>query len=245
MRKTIAAAALSAVVFGAASANSSSICGDVNNSGTITTSDALAVLRTAVGQSVGLVCAVLGQLPKTGQTSCYDVAGAPVACGGTGQDGEFRKGAARSFTDNGNGTVSDNLTGLMWEKNDDSNTGGSAGIHDKDNTYLWANAFGKISDLNGAAFAGHSDWRLPNRAELESLVSLEAVSPATYSEFHSGCAAGCTVLNCSCTRSDFYWTSSTYKKDPTGAWIVYFVDGYVDFNFKPTAYAVRAVRGGS
>jgi hypothetical protein len=233
------------VVLGSTCAHASSVCGDVNNSGEVSSSDALSVLRYSVGQAVQLVCAALGQLPKTGQTTCYNAAGTPIACAATGQDAEFQRGAARSFTDNGNGTITDNLSGLIWEKLDDSNLGGAAGIHDKDNLYTWTNAFGKIADLNASSFAGHNDWRLPNRLELESLVSLGAVNPATFSVFDSTCTAGCTASTCSCTRPDFYWSSSTYQKDPTGAWIVYFVDGYVDFNFKPSTYFVRAVRGGA
>ncbi len=61
-----------------------------------------------------------GPLPRSGQTTSY----------GSGSDGDLRPGAAMSFTDNGDGTITDNVTGLMWEKKDDSN-----GIHGKDNTY--------------------------------------------------------------------------------------------------------------
>ena len=49
-------------------------------------------------------------MPKTGQTTCY----------ATGDDGDLEKGVAwpnPRFTDNGNGTVTDNLTGLIWLKN--------------------------------------------------------------------------------------------------------------------------------
>src|SRR5205085_1976390 len=176
MQKTIPVAALAAMLLSAAYVGASSVCGDVNNSGSLTASDALAVLKASVGQGVQLVCSALGQLPKTGQTSCYNAGGSPIACSGTGQDAEFQKGAARSFTDNADGTVTDKRSGLMWEKLDDRNVGGSAGIHDKDNLYTWNDAFGKISDLNASDFAGHGDWRLPNRFELESLVNLGAVS---------------------------------------------------------------------
>jgi hypothetical protein len=59
-------------------------------------------------------------VPKTGQTGCWDASGNPVSCTGTGQDGEKLKGVALlspRFTDNSNGTVTDNLTGLIWLKN--------------------------------------------------------------------------------------------------------------------------------
>src|SRR5262245_19776257 len=57
-----------------------------------------------------------GQRLKTGQTTCYDPAGAVILCAGTGQDGELQNGLARSYVDNGDGTITDTKTGLMWEK---------------------------------------------------------------------------------------------------------------------------------
>jgi len=70
-----------------------------------------------------------------------------ISCGGTGQDGDLQKGAPLAYVDNGDGTITDVNTGLMWEKLDDNNVGG---IHDKDNYYNWANAFAvKIATLNG------------------------------------------------------------------------------------------------
>ncbi len=48
-------------------------------------------------------------------------------------DGTIQAGAPLSYTDNGNGTITDNITGLMWERKDDS-----GGLHDKDNFYAWS-----------------------------------------------------------------------------------------------------------
>ena len=61
-------------------------------------------------------------LPRTGQTTCYDTDGNVILCEGTGEDGEIQAGLAwpkPRFTDNGDGTVTDNLTGLMWFKDGD------------------------------------------------------------------------------------------------------------------------------
>ena len=71
------------------------------------------------------------------------------------------------YVDNGDGTITDNRTALMWEKlyNDNSVR------HDYNNVaYLWEGAFKKVDDLNAENFAGHSDWRLPNIRELDSIV---------------------------------------------------------------------------
>jgi len=69
-------------------------------------------------------------LLATGQTTCWNDLGNSVACTGTGQDGEVRKGVARSYTDNADGSITDNSTGLIWEKltNDTS-------IHNVGNIY--------------------------------------------------------------------------------------------------------------
>ena len=59
------------------------------------------------------------QLPKTGQTICYDTAGTVITCAGTGQDGDKQAGVAwpsPRFIDNYDGTVADNMTGLVWLK---------------------------------------------------------------------------------------------------------------------------------
>ena len=60
------------------------------------------------------------EAPRTGQTICYDTDGNVITCAGTGQDGDWLAGAPLPdprFTDRGDGTVSDNLTGLVWAKN--------------------------------------------------------------------------------------------------------------------------------
>ena len=182
------------------------------------------------------------QTLNTGQTLCYDAAGAEIACAGTGQDGELRKGATRSFTDNGDGTITDNTTGLMWEKQSDDGS-----IHDKDNTYTWANAFAsKVATLNGGAgFAGYTDWRVPNRNESLTLTNVGAYNPASYSAFNTSCAASCTVLTCSCGLANTYWSSSTYQSLPSTAWYITYYFGLAGNGNKTSSYAVRAVRAGS
>jgi hypothetical protein len=179
---------------------------------------------------------------KTGQTGCYDSTGAGISCTGTGQDGELQKGLVRSYTDNGDGTVTDNQTGLTWEKKSDDGS-----IHDKDDVYSWADAFGVfIAGLNTANFAGHNDWRLPNRFELESLVDLDGLNPSVDAAFNNNCIPGCLVANCSCTPPDSqYWSSTTFAPTSVFAWTVFFNNGGVNFDHKTFSTAsVRAVRGG-
>jgi hypothetical protein len=203
-----------------------------------TTTDVAAALagRPLAGQAQPL---------KTSRTQCWNGSGQVIPCAGTGQDGEFQKGLDRVYVDNGDGTVTDMQTGLMWEK-----LSRDGSIHDKENVYRWPDAFGvKVVGLNALQFAGYTDWRVPNVNELYSLVKHDQYSPAVSSPaFHWNCIVGCTVLTCSCTytQSALYWTSTTEFEFPgRAAWIVNFHDGSVSrwSNGNPPLH-VRAVRGG-
>jgi Protein of unknown function (DUF1566) len=195
-----------------------------------------------------LAAPVAGALLDTGQTACWDTAGAPIPCAGTGQDGELRKGLARAYADNGDGTITDTTTGLVWEKLSDDGS-----IHDKDDLYAWTAAVTvKVAALNATGFASHTDWRLPNANELQSLIHYGAGGPAVSSEFDHGCAPGCTVLTCSCMHFGRAWSSSTFAGAPERAWVVYFntfearAAGSLSVGHKTEEMGfVRAVRGGS
>lgn len=178
---------------------------------------------------------------NSGQTTCYNSTGTIVACAGTEQDGDLLKGAPHSFTDNGDGTITDHTTGLMWEKLSDDNT-----IHDWNNGYTWSAAFTiKVATLNSSNFAGHNDWRVPNQPELYSLVNFGAANPAIFSAFNMACAPGCSVTTCSCTQPDYYWSSTTLIAAPNFAWEVAYLAGATYAYDKSSSMYVRAVRGGS
>jgi hypothetical protein len=179
--------------------------------------------------------------PATGQVTCWDSAGNLIACAGTGHDGDVRAGAALAYADNGDGTITDVNTGLTWEKKSDDGS-----IHDQDDTYTWADAFAvHVAGLNTASFAGHTDWRVPNVKELQSIVDYELFNPSIHPVFDTGCMPGCDVLSCSCTLADYYWSSTTYAGSPSDAWTPYFYVGLVYADYKTTSHSVRAVRGGS
>jgi len=153
------------------------------------------------------------------------------------------------FTDNGDGTISDTWTGLVWEKKSDDGS-----VHDWQDTYTWSSGapfdpdgtvFTEfLATLNDTVFAGYSDWRLPTVGELRDIVDYDRNDPAIDPVFHSNCEAGCTVTTCSCTLSSNYWSSTNFVSGPNNAWTVVLGNGSVPFNFKGGNHSVRAVRGG-
>ncbi len=134
-------------------------------------------------------------LPKTGQTACYDELGNLIGCAGTGQDGEIQAGVAwpsPRFTDHGEGTMTDNLTGLMWTK--DANLPGAP--------KKWQEALDYVVGMNSGSYPnfGYNDWRLPNVVELESLV----IQVASAMELNRQ-----GFLNFPLTAWYDYWSSTT------------------------------------
>lgn len=169
------------------------------------------------------------QLPKSGQTKCYDGFGSNIACTGTGQDGDLQKGVAwpaPRFTDNANGTVTDNLTGLVWLKNADCF-----------GSQQWSAALSSANTLASGA-CGLTDgsvagqWRLPNRKELMSLTDREHYNPAL--------PAGHPFK---AVRIDAYWSSSTEVGGYNNAWRVSMEDGsIVVYGYKTYGSYVWPVR---
>jgi len=188
--------------------------------------------------------------PATGQTTAYKADKNDGISGAVAvpDDGTVRAGAVLSYTDNGDGTITDNNTGLMWEKKGDN-----GGLHDKDNGYVWSGTgtqetiWDWLDDVNaegGTGFAGYKDWRIPNAKELQSLVDFEKVSPRTPTAFNGNCVAGASVLTGSCTAQTVYWSSTTWARSTSMAWGVNFFEGSLGPFDKASAPRVRAVRGG-
>ena len=234
-----------ALLMVARSAQAASCCpGDVNGDHVVTIDEILHAVNAALnGCASEPVPCQGGGLLTTGQTQCDQGSGTLGACPGSppGQDAAVGAGTPLSYTDNGDGTISGNVTGLMWEKLSQDGS-----IHDVNNTYTWSEAFSvKVAQLKTACFAGHCDWRLPNRREMESLVDLGRVAPAVDPLFNTDCTQGCALPTCSCTQLGYYWSSTTYQDLPAFAWAVDGNVGIVNaFEKGVVKSGVRAVRGG-
>jgi hypothetical protein len=144
------------------------------------------------------------------------------------------------------GTLTDNLTGLEWERKTDD-----GGIHDKDNAYTWSNSPSAFIDANGTAFTtfleslntvpclvGGCDWRLPTRAELQTILQPETFPCTSNPCIDTGVFGPVGPLALG------FWTATTYATDPGVAFGVDMAGGGVYTNSKDSAYPVRAVRGG-
>jgi hypothetical protein len=165
---------------------------------------------------VGISTAATIELPRTGQTTCYDVSGIEIVCAGTGQDGATQAGVAlpvpRFTPDYYGQTAVDNLTGLMWtidSRTPDDPPSVLCGTPDRQVT--WQEALNHITCLNTNNFLGYNDWRLPNRWELRSLVNdLSPVNPAL--------PAGHPFVNVENFAGYFYWSSTHCSPYLDDAW---------------------------
>jgi hypothetical protein len=166
------------------------------------------------------------------------------------------------FTDNGNGTISDAQTGLMWEKKGHldgvpvlcSSAGVCPDPHDADNQYTYSATSPTgppgtaytvmLAQLNaGGGFAGHIDWRLPTLEELRGIADYAALgSPTVDAVFNTGCTSSCAGITCSCTTAGLHWTNDLVPSLVGKAWLVGFSDGSVLNDSRDTDYFARAVR---
>lgn len=157
-----------------------------------------------------------------------------------GDDGDLKKGVSTKLlrlSDNGNGTLTDNLTRLIWLRN------ANCPLDTRD----WATALSDVATLNASGtMNGHycgdtssnagshqTDWRLPNVRELQSLMDYgnEPALPCCGQNFFA--------------MGWLYWSSTTYAWDPTAAWLVGFTNGGIVDWPKTYKLYVLAVRGGS
>jgi hypothetical protein len=206
--------------------------GDFNYNGSVAAEDVSTFLEHFGRSQFNNPCPPDGPTPvcKTGQTTSYAI----------GDDGDLQRGVSLvtpRFTDNLDGTVTDNQTGLIWLK--DANCFGAR---------TWNDA---LSDCNGLADAScgltdessTGDWRLPNRRELVSLIHDAYYGPAVPDTAGTGQWSSGDPFNN--VQSFAYWSSTTFASDTIGACYVIMYAGSVDFDIKSRSdFYVWPVRGG-
>lgn len=203
-------------------------------------------LRTTGGTwGVTVGTAPPASLAKTGQTQCYKYDGSAwvldtgcVTNTPPNQDGRLQKGVAwpnPRFTKIGNGTVKDNLTGLIWLEN--ANCFGSQ---------VWGDAMNSARNLASGA-CGLSDgstagfWRLPNIREMSSLVDFGYTFPA----LSNAAGTGKWVAGDPFTLvQGAYWSSTSYANITSDAWWVSLTTGGDFYNTKVGTNYVWPVRDG-
>ncbi|MCG3267936.1 DUF1566 domain-containing protein [Yoonia sp. I 8.24] len=200
-------------------------------------------------------------VPDTMQTTCFDAAH-EMACPSarsafSGQDAQFTSNPV-SYTDNGDGTVTDNVTGLMWQQSVDLNGDGVINAADK-LTYEEAAAGAASFNLGG-----YTDWRLPTIKEAYSLILFSGQDSTGYNGttsdgiepfidddiFHYGYGdvdAGERLLEAQMATSTLYGTTTRGEQTMFG---VNFVDGRIkgygletSFSGGPKVFYVMYVRG--
>ncbi len=122
------------------------------------------------------------------------------------------------YTDNGNGTITDSVTGLMWQKS------GSGNYMSDDKTQAY------IDNLNRQKFAGYNDWRLPTLNELISLLEKKKVDSLYINPLFD-------------RKQEWCWTSDT--RTSGGDWDVNLYSGLVNWYYSDGGSYVRAVRSQS
>ena len=125
---------------------------------------------------------------------------------------------AGSLTDNGNGTVTDSGTRLMWQQGESSEM-------------TWEAALTYCEGLV-LPTSGYTDWRLPNHKELLSLVDDTRNNPSI------------NTTKFPAATTSFYWSSTTVAGGTSAAWYVGFGSGYSYYYGKASTYYARCVRGG-
>ena len=136
------------------------------------------------------------------------------------------------LTDNGNGTVTDSKTGLMWKQCSEGLSGAGC-VTGAAQEFTWQGALQQAQAVNNSGgFAGFTDWRLPNIKELSSITENQCYAPAI------------NLTRFPNTPSLYFWSASPIVGNRYNAWGIIVNDGYVNWDYKDNAFQVRLVRGG-
>ncbi|MCF6235284.1 MAG: DUF1566 domain-containing protein [Gammaproteobacteria bacterium] len=143
-----------------------------------------------------------------------------------------------AFDDHENGLVTDKRTGLIWRKCTEGQSGEtcSEGVRG-DSFFTWQEALQHVKAVNANSGDGYSDWRLPNKKELETIIENSCVAPSSNEKLY-------LFPSRSFYADARYWTSTTSASDPSAAWVVLFQYGGIITAKKDSRFFIRLVRGG-
>ena len=134
--------------------------------------------------------------------------------------------------DNGDGTITDTKTGLIWKRCLEGQSGSDCASGSAE-AFTWQQALQRAQTVNSSGgFAGASVWRVPTIKELRSLVEQQCADPAI------------NLTRFPNPGSDFVWSSSAVAGSANGAWSVSFNDGSPNWNGEGNVYQLRLVRSG-
>jgi hypothetical protein len=139
------------------------------------------------------------------------------------------------FVDNGDGTVTDTASDLVWKKCSEgqsfkSSTGECDGLA---GSFTWQQAVQTTRSGNTDCEGENpdvSDWRLPDIKELSGLVDRSRLDPAIDIDVFPE------------TQADWYWSSTPYAGPADYAWVVHFNGGNANIIYVDSALRVRLVR---
>jgi len=133
--------------------------------------------------------------------------------------------SAAAFSDNGDGTITDASSSLMWEKCDFGKaTTTCAGAA---STFSFANASTTCKNLR---LVSQSDWRIPQVAELDTIVDRTKQNPSINGTYFAS------------TTIQWHWTNEPRVSTPANGWVVMFDEGSVSDDVKTVAYPIKCVR---
>lgn len=133
--------------------------------------------------------------------------------------------------ENGDGTVTDLKTGLIWKQCLEGQSGSDCASGSAED-FTWPQALQRAQTVNsGGGFAGSTDWRLPTIKELSSLVERQCWEPAI------------NLTRFPHASSLSVWSSSAVAGFPYSVWYVGFYDGFTSFyNKSRYSFQLRLVR---
>ncbi|MFT5659862.1 MAG: hypothetical protein ACI9TV_000495 [Sulfurimonas sp.] len=185
----------------------------LNSTGTASTAfvpnnTSISIVPTSIQDSLGeyleidtnpIIVAAFKPILKSGQILSYEEDGTAVTDSSVKDDGYYERGITRSYTNNGDNTVTDNVRGLMWED-----------LPARTGTVEAGQAYCASLDLGGYTVG---EWRLPTIIELQGLVDFSQSNPSIDGEFEN-------------TALGYYLSdSANVNRGGHSLWVIYFISG--------------------